>query len=213
VWFGILHLGDSDDVVESQFGGPVRMFPHPSKLAGPVKHSNPDPDTLILTCDRGLQWPVLIGSIGLGLLLGSIWVPVLLLYSPFYGVPCLLGAFYFVALRADVVLSRKNATLEVRPMIPLFQSRTNLRIPFSSIREFLVESEFDLGAAESSPFIWHLTAITLDGAHHRLTWHFVHGPVSLAAQEAARITGKPLREERDPCKSSTWSHWGYNFFR
>jgi len=184
------------------------MFPHPSKLAGPVKRSSPDPDTLILTCDRGPKWPILIGSIGIGLLLGSVWVPVLLLYSPFYGVPCLFAALYFVVLRADVVLSRRNALLEVRPMIPLFQSR-KLRIPFSSIREFLVESEFDLGTLESSPFVWHLTAITLDGVHHRLTWHFTHDPIFLAAQEAALITGKPLREERDPSQSSTWSHWGY----
>lgn len=189
------------------------MFPHPSKLAGPVKQSNPDSETLILTCDRGLKWPILIGSIGLGSLLGGIWVPVLLLYCPFYGVPCVIGAFYFVALRADVVLSRNNATLEVRPMIQFFQSRGALLIPFPTIREFLVDSEFDLGAAESSPFVWHLTVITIDGVHHRLTWHFVHDPVFLAAQEAARITGKPLREERDPCKSSTWRHWGYNFFR
>lgn len=189
------------------------MFPHPSKLAGPVKSSTPDSDTLILTCDRRLKWPVLIGLIGLGLLLGGIWVPILLAYSPIYGVPCIIGAFYFVALRADVVLSRKDAMLELRPMMRLFKSRRTLGIPFSNIREFLVESEFELGAAESSPFVWHLTAITLEGVHHRLTWHFVREPVFLAGQEAARMTGKPLREKRDPSKSSTWSHWGYNFFR
>jgi len=159
------------------------MFPDSSKLAGPVKHSTPDSDTVILTCDRGLRWPALLALTGLGLFLGGIWVPVLLLYFPFYGVPCIIGAFYFAALRAEVVLSKRNGTLELRPTIPLFQARTTLSV------------------------------ITVDGDPHRLTWHFAHDPVFLAGQEAARITGKPLREESDPWKSSTWTRWGYNFLR
>jgi hypothetical protein len=53
----------------------------------------------------------------------------------------------------------------------------------------------------------------LDGKGYRLTWHFARQPILLAAEEAARITGKPLREEDDALKSSTWNRWGYNFLR
>jgi|HubBroStandDraft_4_1064222.scaffolds.fasta_scaffold721617_2 hypothetical protein len=104
------------------------MIPSNPKLAGPVKYSSPDSDTVILTCDRSLKWPVI----------------------------------------------------------------------------------FDSGSGES-PFVWHLTAITVDGRSHRLTWHFDLKPMLLAGEEAARITGKPLRVERDALKSSTWNRWGYNF--
>jgi hypothetical protein len=187
------------------------MFPHPAKLAGPVTIQTPDSDTVILSCDRGLKWPAFLALVGLGLISGSFWIPALLLFSPFFGIACIVAAFYFVALRAEVVLCRKTATVELRPTIPWFQKRQALKLPFSSIREFLVESEFELGIEK--PFVWHLTAITTDGKQCRLTWHFVHDPVFLAGQEAARVTGKPLRQESDPWKSSTWSRWGYNFLR
>ena len=185
------------------------MIPSNPKLAGPVKHSNPDCDTVILTCDRSLKWPAIFGLSGILVLLGSAWLPVL--FCAFYGVPAIAVALYFLALRANVILSKKNGTLELKPLLPLFQTRRRtLRLNLSEIREFLVESEFDSGSGES-PFVWHLTAITVDGRSHRLTWHFDLKPMLLAGEEAARITGKPLRVERDALKSSTWNRWGYNF--
>jgi hypothetical protein len=189
------------------------MFPHPSKLSGPVKHSTPDPDTLILTCDRRLRWPLLFGLSGLSVLLLGIWAPAVLVYFGLYCVASIIGAFYFAVLRADVVLSRKSATLELRPQFSWLPGCRPLLLPFSAIREFLVESEFSLLLDENTAFVWHLTAVTVDGKSHRLTWHFAHDPVFLAGQEAARIADKPLREEKDPWKSSTWSHWGYNFLK
>ena len=190
------------------------MFLHSSKLAGPVKLSIPGPDTVILTCDRSLKWTLLFGLGGISLLAGGFWLPILFLYSPIYGLPALLAAVHFALLRANVVLSKKTSTLELRPMFPLFQARhRTVRLSFAEIREFLVESEFDLGLGEERPFVWHLTAVTLDGTYHRLTWHFARHPIILAGEEAARLTGKPLREERDPWKSSTRSRWGYNFLR
>jgi hypothetical protein len=187
------------------------MLPSNPKLAGPVKHSSPDPDTVILICDRSLKWPTLFGLSAVTVLIGSFWWPALLLVFFYYGVPAIVAALYFAALRANVVLSKKNGTLELKPLVPFFQTkRRTLRLNLSDIREFLVESEFALSGGED-PFVWHLTAITTDGKSHRLTWHFDRDPVFLAGQEAARITGKPLREEADPTKSSTWDRWGYNF--
>jgi hypothetical protein len=185
------------------------MFPHPSKLAGPVKHSTPDSDTLILTCDRSLKWPAIFALPGLGTLLASIWDRIWLVFF-FYCSPFTFAALYFAVLRANVILSKKNETLVLRPMLKLFKSRGSLCLPFSRIREFLVEAEFEAGVG-AVPFIWHLTAITIDGERHRLTWHFIHDPIRIAGQEAARITGKPLREESDPWMSSTWSRWGWKF--
>jgi hypothetical protein len=128
-------------------------------------------------------------------------------------VPAIVAALYFALLRANVVLSRKVGSLELRPIVSLLRTRHNtLQLSFSEIREFLVESEFELGLG-STPFVWHLTAITIDGKSHRLTWHFARQPILLAGEEAARITGKPLREESEPLNSSTWSRWGYNFLR
>ncbi|MGH9713305.1 MAG: hypothetical protein ACRD5M_08400 [Candidatus Acidiferrales bacterium] len=177
-----------------------------------MKHSNPDPDTVILICDRSWKWPALIGLGGLGLLVGGLWFDPLWLYFPTYGLPAIVAALYFAMLRVNVVLSRKTATLELRPLVaPFFTKDRITHLNFSEIREFLVESEFDLAAGQ--PFVWHLTAVTTDGTHHRLTWHFSREPILLAGKEAARITGKPLREEPDPLKSSTWSNWGYNFLR
>jgi hypothetical protein len=189
------------------------MLPSSPKLAGPVKYSSPDSDTVILTCDRSLKWPALLGLSSIGLFLGSFWSPAFSPIFAFYGVPAIAAALYFALLRANVVLSKKNGTLELKPLLSLFQTRrSTLKLAFSEIREFLVESEFDLGSGEE-PFVWHLTAVTVDGKSHRLTWHFVRRPVFLAGEESARITGKPLREERDPFKSSTWNRWGYNFLR
>jgi hypothetical protein len=85
-----------------------------------------------------------------------------------------------------------------------------LRISFSDISEILVEAEFELKPGEQ-PFIWHLAVVTNDGAHYPLTWHFFKEPVSLAAQEVARITGKSVREECDPWNTKKWERWGYNF--
>ena len=125
--------------------------------------------------------------------------------------PAIVASLYFAALRANVVLSKENGTLELKPLVPFFQTkRRTLRLKLSDISEFLVESEFDLGYGED-PFVWHPTAITTDGKSHGLTWHFNRPPIFLAGQEAARITGKPFREEPDPTKSSTWNRWGYNF--
>jgi hypothetical protein len=170
---------------------------------GPVTHSTPDPDTVILTCDRSLKWPALIGLAALVLLVLGEWV---------LGFSALIAVMCFAMLRVDVVISKKNATLELRPMLAMFRFKRRTRsLTFSQIREFLVESEFTLDG--SKPFVWHLTAVTVDGTYHRLTWHFARQPIFRAGEEAARITGKPLREEPDPFKSSTWSHWGYNFLR
>jgi hypothetical protein len=124
-----------------------------------------------------------------------------------------MAAFYFAALRADVMISKKGGTLELRPMIPLFRRTRTRRLPFAEIREFLVEPEFEVGTEERSAFVWHLTAVTVDGKAHRLTCHFAHDPILAPGLEVARLTGKPLREESGPLKSSTWSHWGYNFLR
>jgi hypothetical protein len=188
------------------------IFPSSPKLAGPVKHAIPNTETVILTCDRSLKWPAVLGLGGIGLLVAGLWVHLLWLYWFFFGLPALVAALYFALLRSNVVLSRKTGTLELRPMVTLFQTRHGItRLSFSEIREFLVESEFELG--EGKPFVWHLTAIKNDGTHARLTWHFAPQPILLAGDEAARVTGKPLREEPDPLKSSTWSHWGYNFLR
>jgi hypothetical protein len=190
------------------------MFLSAPKLAGPVKHLVPDPDTVILTSDRSLKWPVLLSLAAVSLLVGGIWLPFLLMYFPVYGLPALIAALYFAFLRANVVLSRRNSTLELRPRpSPSSLWQKTVRLDFSQIREFLVESEFDLGGGDVKPFVWHLTAITVDGKHHRLTWHFARQPVILAGEEASRITGKPLRVENDPYKSTTWEKWGYNFLR
>jgi hypothetical protein len=187
------------------------MIPPSPKLAGPVRCLSPDSDTVVLTCDRNLKRAALFGISGMVVLLASCWSLRFFLTSALYGVPAIIGALYFAVLRADVVLSKKNGTLELKPRISLFQTRRRtLRLSLSEIREFLIESEFDSGSGES-PFVWHLTAITVDGRNHRLTWHFDLKPTLLAGEEAARITGKPLRIERDAFKSSTWSRWGYNF--
>src|ERR1700693_1903741 len=55
------------------------MLPSSPRLAGPVKHSSPDPDTVILICDRSLKWPALFGLSAIGVLIGSFWWPSLLL--------------------------------------------------------------------------------------------------------------------------------------
>lgn len=188
-----------------------QMFPSTSKLAGPVRHSAPDPDTIVLACDRGLKWPLLFAIPGVGLLVAGSWLPPasMLFYFDLPGVCVLAVAAYFSMLRAEVVLSRKDGCLMLRPIYPLPGAKTT-RISFSEIREFLVEAEFELGAGED-PFVWHLTAVTVDGSHVRLTWHFTLRPIRNAAEQASRITGKPVREQPDPWKSSTWSRWGYNF--
>src|ERR1700678_3500116 len=132
---------------------PLPMIPSSPKLAGPVKYSNPDPDTVILTCDRSLRWPALFVLIGIVLLLACFWTPAFFLILAFYGVPAIVAVLYFAVLRANVVLSKKNGTLELKPLIPLFQTRRRtLRLNFSEIREFLLEAEFDLGSGES-PFV------------------------------------------------------------
>lgn len=186
------------------------MFPSTSKLAGPVRHSAPNPDTFILSCDRSLRWPLAFAIAGLFLLIGGFWLPppMMLLYCDVPGVCALAAAVYFVLLRAEVILSKEEGCLTLRPMYPLPGARIT-RISFSDIREFLVEAEFDIG--EGQPFVWHLTAVTTDGKQIRLTWHFRLEPIRIAAEQASRITGKPVREEPDARKSSTWSRWGYNF--
>ncbi len=70
----------------------------------------------------------------------------------------------------DVVLSKKNATLEVQPRLVGLRLKTKTPVlRFSEIREFLVESEFELGGAAdetgrgSKPFVWHLTPIQTTG--------------------------------------------------
>ena len=185
-----------------------------SKFAGPVKHSVPDSDTVVLACERGLKWPVLTGAGGAGLLTASIWLPTMLRLVIFLcGLFLLFGAINSVLVRIDVVLSKKNGRLEVRPVFAGIRLRPRFVLKFSEIREFLLEPEFELGSIESQPFVWHLAAITNDGESHRLTWNFNRQPVRAAGEEAARISGKPLREESDPLRSSTWGHWGYNFLR
>ncbi|HUJ32206.1 MAG TPA: hypothetical protein VLY23_13060 [Candidatus Acidoferrum sp.] len=161
-----------------------------------------------------------MGLFGIGLLVASFWVPRLWAYLFFLGLPALLVAFYSAMVRVDIVLSKKNATLAVQPMLVSIPLKPNAPLfRFSEIREFLIESEFELGMASdetgkgSKPFVWHLTAVTTNGTQHRLTWHFARRPILLAGKEASRITGKPLREQPNPFKSSTWSHWGYNFLR
>jgi hypothetical protein len=93
------------------------MFSFHSRLAGPVKHSTPDPDTVILTCERALTWPCLIGLFGIGLLIASFWLPPVWVYFFLFGLPALLAAFYLAMVRVDVVLSKKNATLAVQSML------------------------------------------------------------------------------------------------
>jgi hypothetical protein len=188
------------------------MFPHSSKLAGPVKYSNPDPDTVLLTCDRSFKWPLAFALIGITAFVPVLFLRPLIIDSLMVGLPFLLFAVYFSLLRADVVLSKKSGTLELRPHFkPLRTKHRTVRLSFVEIREFLIESEFDLGIEGKSPFVWHLTAITVDGEHHRLTWHFTRASIIVAGEEAARITRKPLREQNDPYKSDTWNRWGYNF--
>ena len=55
--------------------------------------------------------------------LGSAWSSVLFLDCAFYGVPAIAVALYFLALRANVVLSKKYHTLELKPLLPLFSRR------------------------------------------------------------------------------------------
>jgi hypothetical protein len=86
------------------------MFSFRSRLAGPVKHSIPDADTVILTCDRSLKWPALIGAGGVGLLIGSVWVHRLWPFFFIFGLPALIAALYSAMLRVDVVLSKKDST-------------------------------------------------------------------------------------------------------
>jgi hypothetical protein len=95
------------------------MIPSNSKLTGPVKLSNPDFDTVILSCDRSLKWPAIFGLSGILVLLGSAWSPAFFLVFAFYGVPAIIAALYFAVLRANVVLSKKNGTLELKPLLPL----------------------------------------------------------------------------------------------
>jgi hypothetical protein len=187
------------------------MFPS-SKLTGPVNHSLPDSDTVVLTCDRSLKWPAAVGLTGAGLLFASLGIPHLFVFVLPCAVALAVAALYFAALRADVVVSRKSGTLELRPKLPFYRC---VRIPFSEIREFLLEPEFDLGPTPKGPrpFVWHLSAVTTDNEYHELTWHFTRQAIAIAAEEASRITGKPLREQSDPYKSRTWSRWGYNFLR
>jgi hypothetical protein len=47
------------------------MIPSGFKLARPVKHPTPDADTVILTGDRSLHGPALLGLGGIGMLLCS----------------------------------------------------------------------------------------------------------------------------------------------
>lgn len=153
---------------------------------------------------------MLFSGIGLFLLAAGFLLPtpLMLIYCDFPGVCAVAVAVYFALLRAEVVLSKRDRCIVLRPIYPLLRAPT-IRISFSEVREFLVEAEFELG--EGEPFVWHLTAVTTDGKQNRLTWHFTLPPIRLAAEEASRITGKPFREEPDPWKSSTWSRWGYNF--
>ncbi len=84
-------------------------------------------------------------------------------------------------------------------------------LEFADIREFVLEAEFE--AAPGRPFVWHLIVVDSNNKRFPLTWHFFREPILRAAQQAARLTGKPLREESDPWNSSRWERWGYNFFR
>lgn len=153
---------------------------------------------------------MLFVGIGLFLLAAGFLLPtpLMLIYCDFPGVCALAVAVYFAALRAEVVLSKRDSCVILRPTYRLPGAATT-RIRFSEIREFLVEAEFEMG--EGEPFVWHLTAVTTNGKQIRLTWHFTLPPIRLAAEQASRITRKPFREEADPWKSSTWSRWGYNF--
>jgi hypothetical protein len=56
-----------------QQAGFLGLFPSRSRLAGPVKYSIPDAVTVILTCNRSLKWPALMGVAGIGFLVGSVW--------------------------------------------------------------------------------------------------------------------------------------------
>jgi hypothetical protein len=181
------------------------------KHAGPVKTEVPDSDTVVLRADRTFKWPLLIGFGGLiaaclGILFSGFGV-----LSLFFGPLAIITALCFAFFRSKVTLSRRTASLIRGPVFSIVKTKRNaLRISFSDIREILVEAEFELGPGEK-PFIWHLAIVTNNGVHYPLTWHFFKEPVSLAAQEVARITGKSVREEGDPWNTKKWERWGYNF--
>ena len=179
---------------------------------GSERHFLPDPDTVIIPCVKGLAWPVLAALAGLGLLAGCFLAPrVFGFYSLLCGIGLPLGAFYSVINRADAVFSRTNGTLELRPVTPMFRKSKLKVFPFSAIREFLLEPEFTLFMTEGEAFPWHLSVVIEDGGIYTLTGHFDRSPVFLAAQDAARITGKTIRERTDPTASSRLKHWATKF--
>jgi hypothetical protein len=180
-----------------------------AKHAGPVKIAILNSDTLVLDTDRTFKWPLVIGLSGVVATCFGIWFPPLVYFFIYYAPLAITSSLCFVLFRAKITLSGKTASLERGPVFSLVRTRRNiLRIGFSDIREFLVEAEFELAPEE--PFIWQLAVVTNDGTHYPLTWHFLREPVIHAAQEATRMTGKPIREECNPWNTSKWQRRGYN---
>lgn len=193
--------------------GPLTKMPAQCpKLSGPVRSLTPDPDTLVLECDRGFRWPLVFGIGGAALLLLGFLLPELI--SLFFGVLSILAAFSFVVTRPWIVVSAKARSLQQirRAWVP-WERRRTLLLSFDDIREFILQAEFVLGVTHAKPFVWHLLVADNEGQRLPLTWHFFREPVLQAGQEAARITGKPLLEEPDPLQSSRWQNWWYNLMR
>jgi hypothetical protein len=166
------------------------------KHTGPVTIEVPDSDTVVLRPDRTFKWPLLIGFGGFIAACLGILFPGFGVFSLFFGPLAIFTAFCFAFFRSKITLSRRTASLIRDPVFSIVKTKRNaLRISFSDISEILVEAEFELKP----------------GAHYPLTWHFFKEPVSLAAQEVARITGKSVREECDPWNTKKWERWGYNF--
>lgn len=182
-----------------------------AKWAGPVKTPTSNSETVVLECSPAYVLATLVGLLGLLLL----WVSA----RSFNPMPLLVGLWGLatsVSLlfsKSRILISAPTKSLHVirrRPWLPWRQKET-LRLTFDEIHEFLVDPEFALAPNEF--FVWHLSVVDTRNARYPLTWHYCREPVWTAAHRAARVTGKPVREESDPLNSTRWHRWGYHFLR
>jgi hypothetical protein len=185
------------------------LFLPTAKLAGPVKSSQTDAQSVLLESDTSYLVPVISGLLGLCFLTLSFF------FLGFPGAMCALVCFSFSAepmFRPRVFVSSHSKSIQILKWSLLrFRWCAVDQRSLADIREILAEAELDLDFGH--PLIWHL--VVLFEKHQRLdlTWHFQKEPTMKAATRLSELTGKPLRVETDPTRSGRWAYWGYNFLR
>ena len=187
----------------------------PAKLCGPVATSVTDSGSVLLRCDRGLMKSLMLVMLVV-LFPCLVWIPLVrrgALLALSLAVIALAALWSAIILdHPEIIVSTAKKRVErLRRSAFMLRWRNELEIPFSDIKEFLVQAEMQLGPGH--PVAYHLLAVKRSGEEVHLSWHIRREPILEAAQEVSRASGIPVRTSDNPLEASTWSKWGYMFVR